>query len=285
MSWMPTNLDATKDRRALPSWLALVAILAACGCGEPAPEPIELDWVALQGGEFQMGTDDRYGHDDEHPQHLVTVPSFEINRTEVTAYQYRPCFEAGACSEPVPHKPGTTGLCNWGRSRAPNHPINCLDWDMARTFCVWAGGRLPTEAEWEYAARGEGQIFNYPWSNTPATCEYSVMSSVELGFGCGKGESWPVCAKPEGNTLQGLCDMAGNVDEWIQDHYHDSYEGAPSDGSAWEDPGEDWEAKRVLRGSFYGGIASDLRVAARAFKPQFAMGGGIGFRCVRSIEE
>jgi formylglycine-generating enzyme required for sulfatase activity len=284
MSWMPTNLDATEDRRALPNWLALVAMLATCGCGEPSPEPIELEWVPLQGGEFLMGSPDQYDHYDEHPQHLVDVPSFEINRTEVTVYHYQPCFDAGACSEPIPYKPGSTGLCNWGRSRAPNHPINCLDWDMARTFCEWAGGRLPTEAEWEYAASGEGQITNYPWGNMPPTCDYAVMwENQEIGAGCGKDEAWAVCEKPEGNTQQGLCDFAGNVSEWVQDRFHNNYEGAPTDGSAWEEDG--MFLTRVVRGGHYGAGYPWLRCADRESAGEDGMGGGIGFRCARSIEE
>jgi formylglycine-generating enzyme required for sulfatase activity len=182
-----------------------------------------------------MGSDQ--GERDELPLHEVTVPSFEILRTEVTVAQYGECVEDLFCSEP-----GTDDVeCNWDGPGYSDHPVNCVDWFAAGYFCAWAEGRLPTEAEWEYAARSEGRDIRYPWGNVQANC---VLAVIDNGVdGCGTGRTWPVCSKPTGNTAQGLCGLSGNVYEWLQDWYQVDYIGAPTDGSAWEDSGR-WRARR-----------------------------------------
>ena len=146
------------------------------------------------------------------------------------------------------------GPCNWNEPGRDNDPINCVFWNQARTFCIWAGGRLPSEAEWEYAARGSGQDIEYPWGDEVATCERMVGDD---GLGCGNQGSLPVCSKPLGNSAQGLCDLAGNVWEHVQDRYHDSYTGAPADGSSWEGPGD----LRIVRGGSYASEMFKGRVA------------------------
>ncbi|HQC44850.1 MAG TPA: formylglycine-generating enzyme family protein, partial [Myxococcota bacterium] len=144
------------------------------------------------------------------PVHRVTVPTFEMSKTQVTVDQYIACVNVGACTEP-----DTEDYCNWIKSDRGSHPVNCVSWNQAQAFARWAGGRLPSEAEWEYAARSGGRDWKYPWGDEEATCERAVIS--EGGNGCGRGSTWPVCSKPSGNTTHGLCDMAGNVWEWVQD--------------------------------------------------------------------
>ncbi len=214
------------------------------------------------------------GDSDETPVHEVTVPDFEMLETEVTVSQYADCVDASVCSEP-----GTSDsywYCNWNESGYEDHPVNCVDWDQAVAFCQWVGGGLPSEAEWEYAARGGGQDITYPWGDETATCDYAVMD--DGGNGCGTDRTWSVCSKTAGNTDQGLCDMAGNVWEWVQDRYHFDYTGAPTDGSAWEDGG----SFRVLRGGCFGNDAVNLRAAHRfdnyypSDKHHY-----LGFRCAR----
>jgi iron(II)-dependent oxidoreductase len=188
----------------------------------------------------------------------VTVPSFEMLKTEVTVNQYKACVDAGKCDKP--RDKSDSSYCNWGYSDRGNHPINCVDWSQARAYCQWTGGRLPSEAEWEYAARGGGKSRKYPWGDQTATCDYAVMSG-EGKNGCGQDRTWPVCSKQSGDTIQGLCDMAGNVWEWVEDLYHDTYKGAPADGSAWTSGGEE---KRVIRGGSWDyGYPDFLRASNR----------------------
>jgi formylglycine-generating enzyme required for sulfatase activity len=235
----------------------------------------DLVWIPIPGGTFQMGSDD--GDPNEQPVHGVTVPSFEMLETEVTVSQYAACVAASVCVEPDTYGFCDDGFSNWGVDGREEHPVNCVNWEEASVFCAWVGGRLPSEAEWEYAARSAGQNITYPWGETEPTCEVAVM--YEETYGCGLGTySMEVCSKPAGTTDQGLCDMAGNVWEWVRDWYHSSYDGAPADGSAWEDQEGD---SRVARGgSFYSG-AFNLRTAVRlSFNPLTGRP-HVGFRCAR----
>ncbi|MFO8071276.1 MAG: formylglycine-generating enzyme family protein [Polyangia bacterium] len=228
----------------------------------------DVTWVSIPGGVFQMGSTE--GNSNETPVHEVTVPGFEMTKTEVTVSQYAECVAASVCSEP-----DTGSDCNWNESGYEDHPVNCVDWNQAVAFCEWVGGRLPSEAEWEYAARGGGQDITYPWGDETATCDYAVM--YDGGNGCGTGRTWSVCSKTAGNTDQGLCDMAGNVWEWVQDWYHSDYTGAPTDGSAWEDSG----SSRVLRGGGFDFVAVYLRAAVRDGGYPSAQTGVLGCRCAR----
>ena len=208
-----------------------------------------IKWVTIPGGSFAMG----YGADDgwsfAKPIHQVAVKPFQMAKTLVTVAQYKACVDAGACAAPA-----TGGYCNWGVAGRDQHPVNCVDWNQAQAFSAWAGGRLPSESEWEYAARSAGKDWKYPWGDEAATCETAVIS------GCTSGGTAPVCSEPAGNTKQGLCDMAGNVWEWVQDWYHDSYNGAPTDGTAWESPAGSF---RVFRGGSWGVGAVNARSADR----------------------
>ncbi len=183
-----------------------------------------IEWVRMSGGSFQMGSIG--GERDERPVRTVKLKSFAISKTEVTVGQYRACVQAGVCSAPL-----AFDECNWDKPDRDDHPINCVDWAQASTFAQWAGGRLPSEAEWEYAARSQGRQQTYPWGEAKADCSRAVMRDGEKR-GCGRGDvTFPVCTRPEGNTAQGLCDMAGNAWEWVEDWYG-PYGEAPQDGGA-----------------------------------------------------
>jgi formylglycine-generating enzyme required for sulfatase activity len=165
----------------------------------------------------------------EMPRHTVALDAFWIDQTEVTNAQYRKCLDAGVCRKPV----------YWDNSdfSAPDQPVVGVTWNDARTYCEWAGGRLPTEAEWEKAARGtDGRT--YPWGNEPATCE-------RVSYGGCVGKASPVGSYPTGASPYGALDMAGNVWEWVADWYAEHYYSRSPDHNP---QGPDSGGVRGLRG-------------------------------------
>lgn len=221
-------------------------------------------WIALAGGTFDMGSN---AAANSQPVHAVTVPALEMSRTEVTVAQFAACVNAGTCTAP-----GTfTASCYWNSPGYEDHPINCVSHTQAQQFCAWAGGSLPSEAQWEYAARSQGQAKTFPWGEAPASCALAVIN--EGGDGCGTGTPWAVCSKTMGNTDQGLCDMTGNVFEWTLDGWHANYTGAPTDGSAWTGGNP-----LVRGGSFQGAWNTTQRGVY--FGPSY-VNVFLGFRCVR----
>ena len=148
-----------------------------------------------------------------------------------------------------------------------------MTWAQAKSFSEWVGGRLPSEAEYEYAARSAGEPIKYPWGDDAPRWDTAVYYDP--------GTIGPnhVCSKPAGNTKQGLCDMAGNVWQWTQDVWHDNYEGAPGDAKAWE---EGAGSRRVVRGGSWNDHASYLRAARRLGGAEGGCTGVLGFRPVRS---
>ena len=224
----------------------------------PAGARADIEWVTIPGGSFVMGT----AKDDEGPPHRVALKTFRMAKSAVTNRQYQACVDAGACTP--------TTDCE-SRSQDDDHPVVCVDWEQSNVFARWAGGRLPTEAEWEYAARSAGKERIYPWGDQEADCGKAAIA------GCGTGTA-PVCSKPAGNTDQGLCDMAGNTWSWVQDPYHASYKGAPSDGKSWETPGERY---RVFRGGSFLFDASYARATQRRYDVPETRCGRVGFRPVK----
>jgi formylglycine-generating enzyme required for sulfatase activity len=148
-----------------------------------------------------------------------------------------------------------------------------VDWHQAKAYCSWLGKRLPTEAEWEYAARSGGQAITYPWGNALPSCNLAVMAN-----GCGSGSTLAVCGKTPGNTAQGICDMAGNVWEWVEDAY------GPYPGTPATNPVVNTGSKRVLRGgSWYLSSSYYLRAALRNHLAPGNRVNNAGFRCARTL--
>ena len=178
-------------------------------------------WMGCAPSDTQCDADGR-----EEPYHEVWLDAYLVGETEVTVAAYQDCVDAGACVEPTTTSANCTGVYvnynNWLQSGRDDHPVNCLSWYQAVAYCTWVGGRLPTEAEWEKAARGtDGAI--WPWGDTPAAdCTYAVMDDGG-GAGCGAGTTEEVGSILAGASPYGVLDMAGNLQEWTADWCSSSY--------------------------------------------------------------
>ena len=152
---------------------------------------------------------------DQAPFHAVTLDAFWIDRTEVTVAQYIQCLKSGICPEPLERR-SVTHESYFDNSEFANHPVIFVSWTQARAYCEWTGRRLPTEAEWEKAARSADARL-YPWGNEPP-------DPTRLNFqASGYGDTVAVGQYPAGASFYGALDMAGNVSEWVSDWYDPGY--------------------------------------------------------------
>ncbi len=240
------------------------------------------DVVFVPPGRFLMGCDkerDPLCETDEFPRHWVELGGFAIDRHEVTFGDYRECVEAGLCSGPFLRScwvwTGPDDGLVWGaeipeQMLADDHPVVCVSWAEAATYCNAVGKRLPTEAEWERAARGlDGRIF--PWGDDEPDCARAVVD------GCTEFTQ-PVGSKPTGASPVGALDMAGNVSEWVFDwwgkrSYRESQESNPTGPLRGE-------VRAIRGGSFYTGL-SDSRASYRYGLDPLARTSLVGFRCAR----
>ncbi len=196
----------------------------------------DIQFIKLNAGSFMMGsTPENLEDENEGPLHKVDVNEFYISKTEITVKQYQKCVDAGVCTKP--HWDDETcwierltqGVLSQD-FRGDDQPIVCVDWHQARKYAQWIGGDLPSEAQWEYAAKSRGKNILYPWGNEMPNCELLVHHFYR---DCEIKSTSPVCSKPKGNTDQGICDMSGNVWEWTLDEYHDDYDDLSSHDNAW----------------------------------------------------
>jgi eukaryotic-like serine/threonine-protein kinase len=216
---------------------------------------VELPGMArLAAGRFTMGASD--GDDDERPMHDVEVQSFALDLTEVTLADYRSCVSLGSCTEP-----NTGGACVWGKPDRDSYPVNCVVLAQAKSYCAFAGKRLPSEKEWEYAARGT-ENRRFPWGNSVPGAQLCWSGQERRANPC------PVGSYPAGP--QGFRDLAGNVWEWTSSFHCGSYADACQSG------------KRVLRG---GGYIDDKPAMVRASNRQAYFAdktySDVGFRCAK----
>jgi len=264
---------------------AMIAVDAGTGSAVHGTGWIEdkaaYTFVDLPAGEFRMGCndDDPDCLPEERPVRRVAVAAFAMGRLEVSVKQFAACASAGACPMAVREADvARVQTCNWKHERW-DHPINCLDWSAARSFCKWLGGDLPTAEQWEYAARSGGNA-RYPWGDAPFdatrgnSCGRRCLAmlaepetfkregwydtSIDDGF----GGTAPVGSFPRGATPWGLLDMAGNVVEWTVTRF---------DASTME-----------LRGGSWDGLPRGFRNSYRDWFDPSGAANQFGLRCAHA---
>ena len=276
--------------------LCIIAI-AGTGCSRKKPPTVtttltSAGMVLIPAGEFQMGSDDDDADDDEQPVHTVYLDAFYMDTHEVTNAQYKTFLDANPNWQKHRINPQFHDgkyLVHWDGNAYPpgkaDHSVTYVSWYAAMAYAQWAGKRLPTEAEWEYAARGGLNGKKYPWGDTitpgDANYEWHVNDTTAVGQYAANG--------------YGLYDMAGNVWEWCLDAYDEVFYVASRDSrnpiagehtlqalvenftSVQTDPA------RVLRGGGWSSVAQFVRVADRyGFTPSLTYN-NIGFRCARTV--
>jgi formylglycine-generating enzyme required for sulfatase activity len=234
--------------------------------------------VWLPPGRFTMGCtpgDARCDPAQLPPRQITFDRGFWMARTEVTVGAYKKF--AGETATRLPEAPAFNA--GWSKD---DHPMVNVTWDDARAYCAWSGGRMPSEAEWEYAARGGHPDWFQPWGNEPAACAPGAPNGARFddGAACRKAGTERVAAY--GPNGFGLHDIAGNAWEWCADEWNSNYSDAPSDGRAFEEGST--SSRRVLRGGSWINGADYLRVSIRSRWYQNRGRDFIGFRCVRDGE-
>ena len=244
--------------------------------------------VYVPAGEFMMGSHgaDPKADTDESPRHTVYLDSYWIDRLEVTNFRYAEFLntlgdhigtcEGQDCAETQVEDKNSHILRQGGRYVVErgfeDHPVTQVNWYGARAYCRWAGARLPTEAEWEKAARGvDGRA--YPWGKEMPNCKKAQYGD------CG-GETVPVGTKPRGDSPYGALDMAGNVWEWVADWYEPAYyRSSPAQNPLGPEPG----LHKAFRGGSWGYPPTFLRTTDRARNRPTYAGFDIGFRCAATM--
>ena len=286
------------------------AAIAALPVAPPPPPPPSRcpDGMAfIENAVFNMGAAAGQPREaNETPAHRVTIAPYCIDRTEVTVHRYQECAGSGQCTTsgtvnfrdiPAAQVPAWNQLCNRAdRADRADHPMNCIDWSQANTYCLSRGGRLPTEAEWEFAARG-AEPRTFPWGEAAPSLDRvnacdadcvalltrSNLSRPAASFpgSDSQGATAPAGTFTPGASPFGVLDMAGNVMEWTGDWFG-LYTAAPATDPTGAPAGTD----RVARGGhWFSGTAAALRTTARTpANPTYRLA-TLGFRCVHSPVE
>ncbi len=224
--------------------------------------PIPLTWIHIPMGRFEMGCshNDRDCNDGEYPVHGVDVSAFEMTQTEITQSQYMDGMGENPSSNPA----------------CANCPVDTVAFDDATAFCASLGGRLPSEAEWEYAARGG--------ASTRYVCGDESSCLDRIGWYIDNSNNKTHVVKQKTANDFGLYDMLGNVWEWVEDCWHNDYHGEPPvDGSAWNEGDCTY---RIVRGGSFGLDARGMRVSNRdGDYPDVYFIPSPGFRCVRNLTD
>jgi len=213
---------------------------------------------------------------DARPAHDVALSAYAIDRTELTEGQWRDCLRRGECQPRATEETPRVG------QRADEEPLRDVSWLEASALCTSRGMRLCTEAQWERAARGDGDEVHFPWGNTLATCARAVFHDLDEGPGCGLGGPAEVGMRPDGASPFGALDMAGNVAEWVRDAYDATTYARDAPGLP-QDPANDPDVpagtSRVIRGGGWATLVDGLRVFKRDSQPVTFNDDEVGARC------
>jgi formylglycine-generating enzyme required for sulfatase activity len=241
------------------------------------PQPAADDFIDQKGvpmrlvpaGKFTMGSNQ--SDYDEQPVHTVLLDEYIIDKYEVTNTLYAACVDAGSCTAPK-EKKSNTRSSYYGNSTFGNYPVISVDWNMAKTYCEWREMRLPTEAEWEKAARGTDQR-TYPWGEG--------IDQTRANYNKKAGDTNMVGSFPGGVSPYGLYDMAGNVWEWTADWYYDGYYALLGQNAA-NPTGAVSGSERVQRSSSWSSSQYELLASNRVGGNPNSWSNNLGFRCARS---
>ena len=242
-----------------------------------------ISMALVPAGSFEMGS--LNGDDDEKPVHTVTLDAFYIDQYEVTNSQYAICVDAGFCDPVTPPYAGTSysRAIYYGSVEYADYPVLYANWYEAQDYCEWRdGARLPTEAEWEKAARGGLDGKNYPWGDEAPLCEVGATNGAKFddGDACNNTDTEQVGSYSANGY--GLYDMAGNVWEWVNDFYDEYYyANSPADNPSGAKPAEG--SFPVIRGGTWTNSADHIRVSDRLFNDPKSGSLTSGFRCARNV--
>jgi formylglycine-generating enzyme required for sulfatase activity len=235
------------------------------GTSVTTPAGTTHEMVQVPAGSFEMGST---ANSNEQPVHTVNLDGYYLDTYEVTNAQYEAYVTTGGGV--------ASSYANDSRFNVADHPVVGVSWIDAEGYCGWAGLRLPTEAEWEKAARGTDER-TYPWGDETATCDRAVMLGGGKS-GCGTNTTWPVGSKPAGVSPYGAQDMAGNVYEWVADWYASDYYGSSPDSNP---TGPVTGSYRVLRGGSRNNSTWNLSASIRRTNKPSYRSSYPGFRCAQ----
>lgn len=264
--------------QAHPERAKMLALLAKTQASLETPN----DWVLVPAGEFEMGAEGGPAEPDESPKHKVLLDAFYISKYEVTNLQYHTFVKSAGHRPPTNEDPkyniwrGDAILDGIGEL-----PVINVSWDDAVAYCKWSGGRLPTEAEWEKAARGtDGRT--YPWGNDPVTGNRTNYSIENVTFWEGPSTLAKKDQYDYGRSPYGAYEMAGNVWEWVQDWYDENYY---KNSSGKNPPGPSDGKERIIRGGSWRNTPDILRSSNRNKEAPTDRRVYIGIRCAKDATD